>query len=515
MTPARGHRLGRICAAAGLELRVQRRYQVITVAAVLCGAWTLLLMLVPEPAARVLGPAILLIDTATFGTFFIAALVLLERGEGALAALRVSPLRPGEYLGVKLATLTGLSVLAAVPIALAAGRGRLHRPPDLPGLLGLLGPVTLGVGLAATLILTLSFLLVLPHRSLTGYLATSPLLLLPLLATPLAHLAGVVDHPFAYAVPTTGAADLIAAGITPEAAPIPRPLATAAVAYLLMWIGLAVRFAVARSEQALTRPRQPRARKPRTTPASSRPAGGQGWLGAFYRVDLRSIRMDLLLVLVLAAPVLLAATLRLGYRPLLDYVDGRFGVDLSPSSSLLLVLLVVAHVPIIMGMVGSLLVLDDMDERRLQLLRVTPVTLERYLGYRLASTGVAALCGLLLAVPLAGMGQSPPAALLLAAAQAPLIVLVVAAFARNKVQGLGLLKLLGGLVMVAASTAWWLPAAARWPLFVLPPAALGFVQRAAEAGNGADVTVGLCVGATATVVIGVALTRRVIRQLTT
>src|SRR5262245_56991615 len=115
----------RIAAAARLELRVELRYQIVTVAAALCTAWTLLLLLVPQPVARELGPPILLLDTATFGAFFIAALHLLERGEGALAALVTSPLRSGEYLGVKLATLTGLSLAAAAPIALAAGRGRL------------------------------------------------------------------------------------------------------------------------------------------------------------------------------------------------------------------------------------------------------------------------------------------------------------------------------------------------------------------------------------------------------
>lgn len=505
-----GPRTDRIVAAARLELRVQLRYQVVTVAAVLCAVWALLLVLAPEPAARTLGPYLLLIDTATFGVFFIAALVLLERGEGALAALATSPLRPGEYLGVKLATLTGLSLAAAFPIALAAGRGQLHDPRAL---LGLLGSVTLGIGLAATLILALSFLLVLPHRSLTGYLATSPLLLMPLLAVPLAHLAGVVDHPLAYVVPTTTAADLIRAAVAPSTAPTPPLPAAATVAYLTMWTGLTVWFSIVRLEQSLTRPRQPRARMRRT--AAHHPTGGRGWVGAFCRVDLRSIRMELLLVLVVAAPVLLATALRLGYGPLAGVIDDRFGLDLSPYSSLLLVLLVVVHVPIIVGMVGSLLVLDDLDERRLALLRVTPVTLERYLAYRVVSTGAAALCGLLLAVPLAGMGSSPTPALLLAAAQAPLTVLAVAAFARNKVQGLGLLKLLGGLVMLAASAPWWLPTPLGWPLLALPPAAVGHIQQAAETADSAGLLIGACVGTAATALTGITLARRAVRQLTT
>jgi fluoroquinolone transport system permease protein len=502
----------RIAAAARLELRVELRYRIVAVAAVLCAVWTLLLLLIPEPAARVLGPPILLLDTATFGAFFVAALFLFERGEGALAALLTSPLRSGEYLVVKLTTLTGLSLAASVPIALAAGRGRLGDPADLPGLLA---PVLLGVGLAAVLILTLSFALVLASRSLTGYLATAPPLLIPRLATPLAHVAGIVEHPLAYAVPTTGAVDLIRMGIAPGAAGPPPAQAAAMVAYLVLWIALAIPLARRRFDREFTRPREPRPATASTATASRRPARAGGWIATFARVDLRSIRMERLLVLVLAAPVLLAIAIRLGHRPLLDLLADRFGVDLSPYGSLLLALLVVVHLPIIIGMTGSMLVLDDVDERRLLLFRVTPVTLERYLAYRVVSTALVTFAGLLVTVPMSGLGTAPLPALLLAAAQAPLIVLAVAAFAGNKVQGLALLKLLSGLVMLAASTAWLVAAPVRWVPLLLPPASVTYVQRAAEAGDGLGVLAGAAAGAAATAVAGGVLMRRAIQRATT
>jgi hypothetical protein len=123
---------------------------------------------------------ILTIDTATFGSFFIAALVLFERGEGALAALTVSPLRFGEYLGAKIASLTGLSVASAVPIALAAGLN--------------LGTALLGVGLLSVLFLVLCFALVVRQPSLTAFLTVAPLPLAPLIAAPLVHLTGVADQ---------------------------------------------------------------------------------------------------------------------------------------------------------------------------------------------------------------------------------------------------------------------------------------------------------------------------------
>jgi fluoroquinolone transport system permease protein len=243
-----------------------------------------------------------------------------------------------------------------------------------------------------------------------------------------------------------------------------------------------------------------------------------GWIRTFARVDLRSVRMERLLLLVATAPVGLALAIRFGYDPLSGYLRHRFGVDLSPYTGVVLDLLVIVHVPIIMGMIGSLLVLDDIDERRLLLFRVTPVTLERYLAYRIVSVGLLALAGLLIAIPLSGLDTAPLLALLpaavLAAALGPLMMLGVTAFAANKVQGIAALKVLGGLVMGLAALPWWLPESARWALLVLPPDAVTYAQRSAEAGDWLGVVLALCVGLTATVAVGAALAARTVHRLT-
>jgi len=60
--------------------------------------------------APVLPPLVLgNLSLATF--FFMAGLLLLEKEEGTLEALVVTPLTAGEYLGSKLVTLTGLSIV--------------------------------------------------------------------------------------------------------------------------------------------------------------------------------------------------------------------------------------------------------------------------------------------------------------------------------------------------------------------------------------------------------------------
>jgi fluoroquinolone transport system permease protein len=430
--------VNRVRAALALEWTVEWRYRIPAVALVVTVLWTLVLLAMPTPVARNAGPVVLTIDTATFGSFFIAALVLFERGEGALAAFTVSPLRFGEYLGAKIAVLTGLSVASAVPIALAAGLS--------------LGAALPGVALLSVLFVVLCFALVVRHRTLTGFLTVAPLPLAPLIAAPLAHLSGLADHPLLFVVPTTGAADVIRGGFDP-----------AALGYLLLAVAAATWFAWWRfTHDAVDRPRAARARRHRRWRS-------RGWLVALVAIDRRTTLRSALLTVVLAGPVLLAVALRLGYPPLAAYLRTRFGVELTPYQPVLLASLVVLHVPLIIGMVGALLILDDVDDRTVLVLRVSPATVPRYLAYRVVAVGAVALLMLVVAVPVSGLApRLGLPALVLAAAQAPLITLATTAVAGNKVEGLAWLKILGLLPTGIAPAMWWLPGPVQWPLKALP-----------------------------------------------
>jgi fluoroquinolone transport system permease protein len=81
--------------------------------------WALILLRAGALDLRWLLPP-LVVGNLLIGTFyFIGGLVLLEKGEGTLTAQVVTPLRIGEYLGAKVATLTALALaetLAIVPL---------------------------------------------------------------------------------------------------------------------------------------------------------------------------------------------------------------------------------------------------------------------------------------------------------------------------------------------------------------------------------------------------------------
>ena len=78
-----------------------------------------LLLYVPEgarnnPALWV--PAILVVNLQITTFFFVAGLMLLERDEGTLLALAVSPLSPSGYLAIRTLSLTGLATAETIAI---------------------------------------------------------------------------------------------------------------------------------------------------------------------------------------------------------------------------------------------------------------------------------------------------------------------------------------------------------------------------------------------------------------
>jgi len=456
----------RLAALVGLEARLQWRYGVVALAVALAAAWTGLLAALPDPAARTAAPWLLLLETAVLGTTLAGVQEQLERGQGMRAVRSVSPARPGEHLTARVGLLAALVLAAAVPVAVAG------RPTALAAVLA-------GVGLTALLTMLLAVAVAARCRSVLTFMIALPLVLLPLLVPALAQGAGW-RHPGWYAAPTTGAMALIQSGYGGAGGGWPASGAAGwlAVGWLAAGCAGAAWLAVRRPGPAAPRPgrtsrvgRTPVSRPYRrwSPPPARAPSGP---VRGFLRTDLASFRRDPLLVLIAASPVLLGLALRVGYPPARDWLGSAYGFDLDPYRPVLLAVAVLLHVPVSAGMVGALLVLDDVADRALVALRVSPLTLPRYLGYRTGLVTTAALAGLAVAVPLSGLAPAAGwprllAAGLLASLVAPLTMLATLAVARNQVSGVAALKLLG-LPLYAPVAGWWLAGPASWPLAVLP-----------------------------------------------
>jgi len=169
----------RLFATIKCDIRLQARNGFYYATAFVTLVWALALSMVSgsnlEIGLDTLMPVFIL-DSMLVGTFyFLAGLVLLEKGEGTMEAQVVSPLRAGEYLLSKIITLALLSMAQYLLITLV-----FHGfTPDLLFLVA-------GVGFASALYVLVGFVSVARYTSISDYLFPSilyaGLLLLPLAA---------------------------------------------------------------------------------------------------------------------------------------------------------------------------------------------------------------------------------------------------------------------------------------------------------------------------------------------
>ncbi len=184
-----------------------------------------------------------------------------------------------------------------------------------------------------------------------------------------------------------------------------------------------------------------------------------GLLRTLGPVDLRNVRRDPLLAWALGMPFSVALALRWGLPALADWLARSYSFDLIPYYPLLVSgYFLVA--PTFIGFVVGFLLLDERDDRVLDAMRVTPVSLRSLLTYRIGVPLVAGLVVTLAGYGLVGLVTLPASALLaatlLAAFAAPIQALFLVAFAENKVSGFALMKLYGAVTDLPI-VAWFLP----------------------------------------------------------
>jgi fluoroquinolone transport system permease protein len=189
--------------------------------------------------------------------------------------------------------------------------------------------------------------------------------------------------------------------------------------------------------------------------------------------DLRNMRRDPMLLLVLVAPLFVLVLLRLGVPAAERLLQQRAGLDLAPYRPLALIFFTCLP-SLLFGLVVGLLMLDEQDDGILRCVAVTPLRREGYLAVKLAAPALGVLGLSYLFVPLSGLGTLRPLrffpSALMLALETLLLGLALVTLAENKVEGLALGKALGVYVfgplvgalvpapwkyLGAVSPAWW------------------------------------------------------------
>jgi fluoroquinolone transport system permease protein len=431
----------RLGALLALDLRMQWRQSIPASILGLAALWSGLLVLLPAEPARAATPYLLFLEVMTVGTLFAGALGVTDRATGATAALGISPARPWERITARLAPLAVLTTAGAVPVLLA-GRRTAQLGVGLPA-----------IALSGLLLLAIAAGLAAGKDELVGFMVALAGPIALLFTIPLAVSIGLLTGPLWYALPTTGALMLLTGDSPYPAGPI--------LGYLALWTAAAIGYAVRRlrASQDVAPGRSVRHGRPLPT----RPR----WL-VFPRADLRNITRDSMLAMVALSPLLLALALRLGYPPLAAWLQRTRGVDLTSYEPVLAMFAIAVHVPVSYGMTGALIVLDDLEDGTLDVVRTSPLGVPRYLAYRLTAVTVLSAAGLAVAAPLSGLVPASAAgALLLAAPLGPLVTLATLAVARTRVQGATADKVLA-LPAYLPVAAWWVSGPTSWLLTPFP-----------------------------------------------
>ncbi len=195
--------MNRLVATLECDIRLQYRNGFYwAVAAILVSFSVVVLQLPPFDWARWL-PLLIFSNLVTATFFFMAALVMLEKEEGTMAAQIVTPLSVSQYLLSKLLTLSVLSLIESLILVLV-----VHGPG-----FNLL-PMALGITFLAAMYCLAGLLVVIRYDAVSELIFPS-ILWITLLSLPLLQATDLVSHPLMYLHPLAAPLVLMAGAFEP------------------------------------------------------------------------------------------------------------------------------------------------------------------------------------------------------------------------------------------------------------------------------------------------------------
>lgn len=205
---------------------------------------------------------------------------------------------------------------------------------------------------------------------------------------------------------------------------------------------------------------------------------------ALIYADSRLLWRDPLLGWILALPIGLALLLRPLIPRAQEALLAGVGFDLTLYHPLVMGGYLMTA-PGMVGMVIGFLFLDERDARTLTALRTTPLSMRQYLAYRVAVPLLLGTASTLIGYPLTGLTPLGLASLLpiaiVAAFSAPILALVLAIAAPNKVAGFAVVKVMNAVNLLPV-VAYFVPRPLQfiagifptyWPMRALWSAAAG------------------------------------------
>lgn len=216
--------VARLASLLRWDLVLQVRQGFLLAGVVVAGTWIALAARAVDPEFVSWAPAFAVGNLSITAFYFVAGLVLFERGEGSLQAVFSTPIRPAEYLASKVVSLALFGVVETGAILLACFGPALSW-----------GPLCLGMFLASAIYTLVGLQVVLRYEGISEFILPSvPWLVL--LELPVLGSLGLWDSPLLWVLPLRPPLLVL------EWAVAPQRVGTAALAFgiagSLAWIAI-------------------------------------------------------------------------------------------------------------------------------------------------------------------------------------------------------------------------------------------------------------------------------------
>lgn len=435
------------------DVHLQIGYGFYAIYAAITALYVVALRFVPDPFSTTLLSFVLVSDPAVLGFYFIAALVLVEKHEGVLDALVVSPIGVDGYLLSKVASLTLLAVGASALVVLFGHDGTFDPAVLLAGIV-----------LTSAFFVLLGFVAVARFDSINRYFLSAAVYGTVLYAPLFGHF-GVLESPLFYLFPAQPSLVLVHGAFVgiegwETAYAVSYLSAGSAGGYLLARRAFRERIVAGGSTDERSAPPSNRRR-----PIAPR----FGRVGTLVLTDLRNWSRDPMLLLAAVGPLALALVMRGGLPALSGEVASLDPARYYPLAAGTLVL----FAPYLYGFVVGVFMLEDREQNVLEALRVTPLTGRGYLAYRGATVYLLSVVGTVASVALFGLISVRITILLpvvlVAALGGPAVSFLFASVADDTIGALAINKLLGIPILVCVAAIAVVPEPVQFLGGLFPP----------------------------------------------
>jgi fluoroquinolone transport system permease protein len=166
----------------------------------------------------------------------------------------------------------------------------------------------------------------------------------------------------------------------------------------------------------------------------------------FLKSELRKWSRDPMMGFMVTYPVIFAM---LG-RYFLPWLSRTYGFDFTPFTDLVLVIMVLI-IPISYGALIGFSILDDQDDNVLINIMATPLSIHKFLGFRLVVVFLLCFLATLFTMSFSNIGdlsfKNIIAVSLLASLEAPMTGLLINSFSKNKIEGFAVMKAGGSIII--------------------------------------------------------------------